>query len=1086
MKKLSALLLLALFASVGHTQQLINCATNTACSGGGPSNTGTGDALPIAGTKINANFLALPTQLFNGQPLPIATGGTGATSLAAASIPVQSGSITAGDCVKWLSSTTIADFGAGCGGTIFQANGTGLSSSTTINFENSVATGGLILTFTNPSAGNVQLGLSGWPGTLINGDCLTNNGTTISWGGCGGSTAFSALTSGTNTTAAMLVGTGASLGPTGTGTISANQVNGAVVPTSAAVLASNGSNQLTAAATTGSGSVVLATSPVLTTPNLGTPSILTLTNASGLPLSGVTGLGTGVATFLATPTSGNLAAALTDETGTGSAVFGTSPTLTTPNLGTPSAITLTNATFPASISAITTLSGLTSANGSTVPATAGTLAGSTGAFTTGHCLQVGSTTPLEIQDNGSACGTGGSTAFSALTGGTNTTAAMVVGTGASLAVSGSGTITATAAPVAGITGLGAGVGAWLATPTSANLASALTDETGTGAAVFATSPTLVTPTLGAATATSINGNTFTAGTYTLTGTAAKTLNFTNSLTLSGTDATTMTFPATTGTVDTLNATQTFTAPKTFTNSDLLLLGSSTGATTFTSANAGASAFTATIPANTGTVAELNLSQTWTGTQTFNGTLAGTAFATPPAIGGTTPAAGAFTTLSASSTLTTNVTGSTQCLHVNTSGVVSGTGSDCGSGGSTAFSALTGSTNTTAAMVVGTGASLAASGSGTITATAAPVAGISGLGTGVGTWLATPSSSNLASAVTGATGTGALVFGTSPTFTTPALGTPSALVLTNATGTPSSIGLANGTGLPLTGLATQASNTIDCNATGGSASPTACSAATTIGVLNSTAANAQTGTSYTPVLGDANLFITMSNASANTFCIPPNSSVAYAVGTTLTVEELGAGITTVAPAGASGCTGTGVTVTSVQYGSSTSQTYALAGIYDLFQIRQISTNNWLVTGVGPGRMLQSGVVNLASNAFGGVVNALPFANGGTGTIGVNSVSTATSVTPNCTYGLVKITASATGTFTLNAPGTCTPVDGQKLTLKVTSPSGGTITYSWNAAYLASATLALPTTSNAASKEDYFGFQYDSDKSGWVYLASNQGF
>jgi hypothetical protein len=89
-------------------------------------------------------------------------------------------------------------------------------------------------------------------------------------------------------------------------------------------------------------------------------------------------------------------------------------------------------------------------------------------------------------------------------------------------------------------------------------------------------------------------------------------------------------------------------------------------------------------------------------------------------------------------------------------------------------------------------------------------------------------------------------------------------------------------------------------------------------------------------------------------------------------------------------------------------------------------------------------------------------------------------------MAKIVASATGTFTINAPGTCTPFDGQKLTLKVTSPAGGTITYSWNAAFLASATLALPTTSNAASKEDYFGFQYDSDKSGWVYLASNQGF
>lgn len=52
---------------------------------------------------------------------------------------------------------------------------------------------------------------------------------------------------------------------------------------------------------------------------------------------------------------------------------------------------------------------------------------------------------------------------------------------------------------------------------------AVTANQGTGAVVRATSPTLTTPTLGAATATTINGNTFTTGTYTLTGTAAKTL-----------------------------------------------------------------------------------------------------------------------------------------------------------------------------------------------------------------------------------------------------------------------------------------------------------------------------------------------------------------------------------------------------------------------------------------------------------------------------------------------------------------------------------------------------------------------------------
>jgi len=77
------------------------------------------------------------------------------------------------------------------------------------------------------------------------------------------------------------------------------------------------------------------TSPVLTAPTLGTPSSGTLTSCTGLPIStGVSGLGANVATFLATPSSANLAAAVTDETGTGSLVFATSPTLTNPTAAT--------------------------------------------------------------------------------------------------------------------------------------------------------------------------------------------------------------------------------------------------------------------------------------------------------------------------------------------------------------------------------------------------------------------------------------------------------------------------------------------------------------------------------------------------------------------------------------------------------------------------------------------------------------------------------------------------------------------------------------------------------------------------------
>lgn len=101
---------------------------------------------------------------------------------------------------------------------------------------------------------------------------------------------------------------------------------------SSAVPVANGGTGTTTS--TGSGSVVLSTSPTLTTPALGTPSSVALTNGTGLPVStGVSGLGTGVATALGT-----------GVTGSGSVVLSASPALTTPALGTPSSATLTNAT----------------------------------------------------------------------------------------------------------------------------------------------------------------------------------------------------------------------------------------------------------------------------------------------------------------------------------------------------------------------------------------------------------------------------------------------------------------------------------------------------------------------------------------------------------------------------------------------------------------------------------------------------------------------------------------------------------------------------------------------------------------------
>jgi hypothetical protein len=163
----------------------------------------------------------------------------------------------------------------------------------------------------------------------------------------------------------------------------------------------------------------------------------------------------------------------------------------------------------------------------------------------------------------------------------------------------SGTLTnCVGLPIAtGVSGLGAGVATFLATPSSANLAAAVTGETGSGALVFATSPTLTTPTLGVATATSINKVAFTAPATAATLTIAdgKTLTANHSLTLAGTDGTTMTFPGTSATIARTDAAQSFTGNQTFSGAIIGSIQSlsgpgavnvTTGTTAFTSTGTG--------------------------------------------------------------------------------------------------------------------------------------------------------------------------------------------------------------------------------------------------------------------------------------------------------------------------------------------------------------------------------------------------------------------------------------------------------------------------------------------------------------------
>jgi hypothetical protein len=107
-----------------------------------------------------------------------------------------------------------------------------------------------VLNFTIPQSWAVGQGvvtINGVAGAFtFNGSCFSQTGTTITFT-CSG-VSFTNLSSGTNITAAMLVGTGASLGTTGTGTISANLING--VPLCNGFSPTNGQNlQYTTAST---------------------------------------------------------------------------------------------------------------------------------------------------------------------------------------------------------------------------------------------------------------------------------------------------------------------------------------------------------------------------------------------------------------------------------------------------------------------------------------------------------------------------------------------------------------------------------------------------------------------------------------------------------------------------------------------------------------------------------------------------------------------------------------------------------------------------------------------------------------------
>ena len=288
-------------------------------------------------------------------------------------------------------------------------------------------------------------------------------------------------------------------GPTGpTGTTGSTGVTGATGPAGA----TGATGPTGPIGTTGATGITGATGPVGATGATGPAGTLStvLPVALGTASAGVATLGskddhvhptTGVgltadplSQFAAT-TSAQLAGVVSDETGSGLLVFGTSPTLTTPVIA--SIVNTGTLTLPTSTDTLVgraTTDTLTNKTLTSPVLTTPNLGTPTLAVLT-------SATGLPISTGVSGLGTGIATALAVNVG----TAGSPIVNGGVLGTPSSGTLTsATGLPIStGVSGLGTGVATFLATPSSANLISAVTDETGTGSLVFGTSPTIATP-----------------------------------------------------------------------------------------------------------------------------------------------------------------------------------------------------------------------------------------------------------------------------------------------------------------------------------------------------------------------------------------------------------------------------------------------------------------------------------------------------------------------------------------------------------------------------------------------------------------